>query len=765
MIQHYTYQEKVYTLLKKSSLFSESYYLNTYSDVAAARVDPLKHYIKYGASEGRNPSLLFNTAFYLEQNQDVKHSGMNPLLHYILYGKAESRLPLPAESPIVDDEIKQLTNFITAPGNLYEEATKLSYSCHHKPDATIIIPVFNNIRYTLNCLKAIHNQNTTFTFEILIIDDNSSDETKEILSLIKGIKNLSNKKNKGFLLSCNKASKHSNGKYLVFLNNDAAPGSQWLQEILIPFKSHKNVGLVGTMLLFPDGSLQEAGGFVFKDGSILNYGRNGNPIHCRFNFVRETDYCSGCSIAIPKQLWNRIGGFDERYKPAYYEDTDLAFRVRDMGYKTIYTPFSKIVHFEGISCGISLKENIKKYQLINKPIFKNRWHQELAKIDKTKPSQLSVWKPYKNKTLLWIDERTPTPDKDSGSLDAFNFMKTACEDNWGITFLPLKNQNHAGQYTENLQRLGIECWYQPFIKKTTQYLKQYGSQFDLVILSRVTVAAPLIDDVKKYAPQAKIVFNTVDLHFIRHSREMELNISNYNQIHIDKLKESELAVVKKSDLTILISENEAKIVKKHCPTAKLAVIPIIRDIPGTIHSFKNRKDICFLGGFSHPPNVDAVIYFTHNVWPLVKAKLPGCKFIIAGSDMPDSIKRLASEDIVIKGYVPELHSLFEKVKLSVAPLRYGAGIKGKIVSSMSHGVPVICTTIAAEGMGLSNIINVSIADSPTELCKSICELYNSEKLWDSISKAGIKKTYECFSINSVSPIITETLNSIIHSQK
>ncbi|MEM8805757.1 MAG: glycosyltransferase [Cyanobacteria bacterium P01_G01_bin.38] len=753
-------QKQLAGKIRASGLFDDDYYLSANPDVAAAGIDALQHYLAFGVSEGRNPNGSFDTQYYLDRYPDVKQSGMNPLIHYFLYGKSECRSTAPDALSVSKKEIEAISKKLRLLKSLKEEAKNITFPESAQPDATILIPVFNQSEYTLRCLKALTTQTQTYSFEVLIADDCSSDETEEILSEVKGVRYIRHEQNMGFLLNCNIASRHARGKYLVFLNNDTAPFSDWLEELLTPLENNNKIGLVGSMLLSSDGTLQEAGGLIFEDASGWNYGRGDNPNHCRYNFVRETDYCSGASIAVAQRLWHQLGGFDECYRPAYYEDTDLAFRVREAGYKTIYTPFSKLIHFEGISSGTDLTVGTKRYQLINQPKFKQRWQSELSKRPKPNTPQFSVWKPHKLRRLLWIDALTPTPDKDSGSADTFHFLKTACEDGWGVTFLPVFNQNYLGSYTETLQRLGIECWYRPYLNSIEQYLSAHGAQFDVIVLSRVTVAAQIIDDVMRYAPQAKLIFNTVDLHFLRFARELQVNQSKGNRRDLDELKLQELRVVKECDLTILITEKEAAIVKQYVPSAQTAVIPIIREIPGCQNPFESRKDICFIGGFSHPPNTDAVEHFVYTIWPLIKRKLPECKFIIAGSNMPDRIKDLSSKDVIVRGFIPELSSLFETVKLSVAPIRYGAGMKGKIVSSLSFGVPVVATSIATEGMGLTDGVNVAVANSPDNFCNLVFEIYSSPERWKLFSTQSLKAATENFSVETISPKIINMLNKI-----
>ena len=779
-----------------NAYFDSRFYLDTYPAVRESKMNPLTHYLERGAKEGLNPSAMFDTLYYLEQNPDVKKLGMNPLSHYLQTEKTERfethpaseydayadprgvapsgqilrRLPnndVASTAFFIAKEINATLTKSKVAGSWADELQQVDLSSAESPQVSVLIPFFDQCKVTLSCLKAISCQ-TGPSFEVILVDDGSRDDRAESFRQIPGIRYLRNDQNIGYLRSCNRAALEAKGEYIVLLNSDALPMREWLAELIHTFEIHPSTGLAGSMLLYPNGRLQEAGGLVFKDGVGWNYGRNKDPHAYQYNYVRPMDYCSGASIAIPRELWHELGGYDEEFVPAYYEDTDLALRVRQAGYSVMFNPFSRVIHFEGVTAGRDTTSGVKKYQEVNRKKFADRWKLDIGDKNPSEYIDAYVRRHHYKARLLWIDTTTPTPDQDSGSIDTVNFFKVALRGGWGVTFIPWENFRHEGSYTEFLQHLGVECLYYPYANPE-KCLKELGGDCDVVVVSRATIAPYVQPLVKACAPHAKIIFNTVDLHFLRHERETELFGSppmlQGTGCNPEVKRRDELKVIRESDMTIVISEQEAKIVRSYQPDSRLSVIPFFRDIPGRQKLCYERRDICFIGGFGHPPNSDAVKYFVSSIWPTVREELPGCRFVIVGSRITDEILRLASDSIIVRGFVPDLDDVFNEIRLSVAPLRYGAGIKGKIVSSLSYGVPVVATKIGVEGMDLVNGEQVYIDDTSEAFARHVVSLYCDENTWLRMSDNAIEFVRSNYSEERISEKITGLLEQTLVSRQ
>ncbi len=625
------------------------------------------------------------------------------------------------------------------------------------PRVSIIIPVHNQIDITLLCLKSIELNTQGIEYEVIVADDASSDDTVLLNDVIKNIKVVRNENNLGFLRNCNNAAQYASGKYITFLNNDTHVLKGWLQALLQTIERDKKIGLVGSKLIYPDGKLQEAGGVVFSDGCAWNYGKGDVRDKPEYNYVKEVDYVSGACFLIRKKLWDLIGGFDERYSPAYYEDTDLAFEVRKHGYKVLFQPHSMVVHFEGTSCGIDETSGVKRYQAINHEKFAQKWERILKDNQFKNSSHLfQARERSRNKTtILVIDHQVPLYDQDAGSRSTFQYLQWFVGRGFNVKFIG-DNFYRDEPYTTALQQLGIEVLYGPwYAKNWKKWLRDNGAVFDYVYIHRPQIAAKYIDVIRK-TTNAKIVFFGHDLHYLRTQRQYDVEKNEKLLAIVKEWRKKEFSIFSKADVIYYPSKIEVKKVKKHFPTATVRQIPlyIFDDIAPIKPELETRKDIFFVGGFRHDPNLDGVIWFINEVFPLIQSRLAEVKLFVAGSNTPESLRGLESQHIVIMGEISKevLEKCYSQSRVFVAPLRYGAGIKGKVLEALSYQLPVVTTQCGAEG--LSDAKNyLEIADDPKKFADQVVHLYRDNQLWLQRAENGRMFLLQNYSIERVTEIL------------
>lgn len=571
------------------------------------------------------------------------------------------------------------------------------------PQVSIVIPVYNQFDFTYHCVESIIKNSGDITYEILIGNDCSTDLTTQIEQIIPGVRCITNEKNLRFVLNCKNAAKCANGTYLLFLNNDTQVQPNWLKPLVDLIESADDIGMVGAKLVYPDGTLQEAGGILWRDGSAWNYGHGQNPALPEFNYVKEVDYISGAAIMLSRALWEEIGGFDERFVPAYCDDSDLAFTIRKMGYRVMYQPKSVVVHFEGVSNGTDIATGQKQYQVINSKKFYKKWKDilEAEHFDNGQHVFQARDKSMKKRTVLLIDHYVPMYDKDAGSRTIYQYTNYLLRWDAMIKFIGDNFYPHQ-PYTQQLEQMGVEILYGPGYQKNWKvWLHKNGQYLDVVFINRPHIAQHYIDAVKEYT-KAKIIYNVCDLHFVREEREYRItgNAERLESSH--KWKKIELEIMEKSDVVFTLSTDEQRILEEYLPKEKISICPIFiySDFSRTDFSRRKTQDLLFVGGFSHTPNVDAMNWFCEEVMPKILEKMPDIRLNIVGSNPPESVKRYASEHINIKGFVSdeELQQLYDQSRLCVIPLRYGAGVKGKTIEAMYSCIPIVSTSIGIEGL-------------------------------------------------------------------
>jgi len=663
-----------------------------------------------------------------------------------------------------DAESPPLPTAATVVPSERQVAEPVMFSPVDAPQVSVIVPVYNQLHFTAACLESLAAAAGDTPFEVIVVDDASADETPVWLKRCSGVKVLRNRRNLGFIGTCNRGAKAASGRWLVFLNNDTRVTDGWLDALVRTFERDPAAGVAGGRLVFGDGALQEAGGIVFDDGSAWNYGRGEHPDRPEFGFVAEVDYVSGACLAIGRELFADLGGFDRDYAPAYYEDTDLCMKVRARGLKVVYQPAATVIHFEGATSGTDEASGAKRYQAVNREKFARRWAEALA-AHPVNPGEYSLLRALalRDRRLarraLVIDATTPMPDHDSGSVRLVALLKLLVEQGFRTSFLP-ENRLWAGRHSSDLQQLGIEVLHAPWVQDPEQWLSKHGEALDLIVVSRHYVLAPMLKMLRALCPNAKLVFDTVDLHFLREQREAELSGAAAAKKAAEKTRTQELRLINEADATWVVSPVERELLAEQVPQATVEVLSNIHALAGPGKPFEQRHGLLFVGGFQHPPNVDAAEWLIDEILPRVVEQLPEVTLHLIGSRMPESLKYRRAPGLKVHGFVAELEPFLAGCRISVAPLRYGAGVKGKVNQSMAHGLPVVATGCAAEGMFCAHERELLVADDAESFAGEIVRLYRDRALWQRLAEGGRANVEQHFSVAAARRALAEMLNGL-----
>ncbi|WP_134699064.1 glycosyltransferase [Ammoniphilus sp. YIM 78166] len=611
------------------------------------------------------------------------------------------------------------------------------------PTVSIIIPL-DCVSVTADkCIRSIIRNTRKISFEIILAGDekiimkhSNIDPKGRIVNTIT--------EEKSYTKICNKGLYNRNGKYFVILDPKIKVKRGWLKHMINLMDHDPTIAMVGPKILYQDGKLREAGGIVWRDGTHEPYGQYDDPRKSKYNYVKETDFISAKCLMIRKDVWNWLKGFDTRFEAGGYDVIDLAFQVRRQGFKVKFQPKSTVV-LEGHDL-YPVDEN--------KGLFYNKWKETLEK-EQFPKNQHHFWardRSGRKKTILMLYMDGPDFDKSTASRMAFHYLTLFVKMDLNVIYAGEAFKRRE-PYTSILEKMGVEVLCGNSDEKNiNEWIKRNAEYIDYAYLIFPFIAQKHINVLRNHT-KAKIIYNGCDLFFLREQRNYELLKDPKMLESASKWKSMEMKLIREADVNHTLSTYEKKIVRKLFPEKKVRIVPVFiydkNQDDSQIKSYMKREGLLFVGTFKHKPNVDGILWFVKNVFPYILRKVSDIKFFIVGSNPPKEIKSLESENIIVTGHVSDqrLESFYKNCRVVVAPLRFGAGVKGKIVEAMRYQVPVVTTRIGAEGFRkIENFIKVALNEK--EFAIDVIKLYKQKKLWVKASMRTNRYINKYFSVNA-----------------
>lgn len=777
-------------LISESGLFDNAYYLAQNQDVAQVGIDPVEHFLWYGGFEGRNPHPLFDSAYYLRIYPDVKQSGINPLVHYLLHGGREGRRPHPDFNPFdylnmnLDvkasgmDPLVHYCRHGKKEGRQFQvdvlsfsqevKPTQFDYTINlsmtmlrlraflagsdrmvfpqwESPLVSIILLQWNKGEFTYQCLESLQIC-TDVSYEIVLVDNGSTGEAAALLERLENVTIIKNSENLGFLRACNQGVQYARGKYVLFLNNDTQVLPNTLAALVNTIEADFSVGAVGGKLIFPNGTLQEAGSAIWNDASCSTYGRGEDPFKPEFSYLKEVYYCAGALLLTPRQLFMDLGMFDELYLPATYEDVDYCMKVRDNRYKVIYQPLAQVIHYEFATTG---EAPSIRFQLMNRPKFQKRWAHELAHYYEPVQENILFGREFtlnsSKKRILYIDDMIPDPQLGSGYPRSFDMLNVLIESGYQVSLFPLQFGRKPELITQYFQQKGVEVFYDYTGKERKlsleTFLENRKSYYDIILISRphnmkefLAIRQDLVDKNVQIIYDAEAVFAGREILY------RELVGETFTEEEKNRFIQEEVELANQADAVVSVSKHEKEIFESY-GIKNIHIVGHTRTIQPTPATFEERRDFLCIGSVlaSPCPNEDAILYFVTQIYPAVYERTRA-KLFIVGTNKSEAINCLPEShpNIIVTGRVERLEEYYNRCRVFIISTRYAAGLPYKFHEAASYGIPAVVTPLIAEQIGEQEGKAFLIGNNEEDFAQKCVELYTNKNLWEKMRQGTLE---------------------------
>lgn len=602
----------------------------------------------------------------------------------------------------------------------------VSFSSARQPSVSIIVTGWKDARSLGDCLTTLsQNVPETIPHEVIVVLNEPTDALLASLrASVSGIRLLHFRSNLGFGGAINCAAAIARGRAFALLNDDCFVEPRWLEELLATIDERPRCGVVGSRFLHPDGSLQEAGCVIWPDGTTTGVCQTREAPFAQF--AHRVDYCSGASLLVRAETWNQLGGLSEDYYPAYYEDVDFCLRAASLGWEVWYQSASRVSHARSTSTSPTLKTFLLERA---REVFTTRWAEWLAARAPVRQIEEAIWFgmgcPIR---VLIVDDELPDPGRGSGygrMFDALTMLAASSEIH--VAFHGrLPPQVDSGTFT----RLGIRV-----VDDLATHVRQVHTDYDVIVVSRPHNASAVMTMLIERFPGARVIYDAEALYAQRLARQMPL-VPVERQAELSRRVEAEereeCAHVAHAHEVVCISREEADTIQTWTGAPVTVVEPWLLETKLTSATFDERRDIGFVAAWAcgpESPNADGLCWFLDAVFPRVCAALPETRLYVTGDSPPPAVLEYASAAVVFTGRLPDVATLYDRIRVAIVPLRYGSGVKLKTVEAIQSGVPVVGTSEGARGLHGYGCNLVRVADDAESFASAVIELLSNHATW------------------------------------
>jgi GT2 family glycosyltransferase len=606
-----------------------------------------------------------------------------------------------------------------------------------RPRVTVVIALWNRAELSLRALRSVCEQRDV-SLDVVLVDNGSTDETRRLLAQMAGPTVLNNTTNLGFTVAANQGAREARGELLLFLNSDAVLHPGALRSLMDTLERSQTIGAVGGKLIWPDGRLQEAGAIVWSDGSCEAYGRGGDPNAWECSFQRDVDFCSGAMLLTRRDLFLQLGGFEERYKPAYYEDVDYCVRLWRNGHRVVYTPRAAATHVEFASS--ASPGNAARLLRERHAVFVSLHREWLTEQPARSEGVLAARsRPRTRPWALVIDDAMPDAALGAGFPRAAAMLNALRRLGWFIAMYPtngtaINRLSREFPDVEVLQSAGPQGL-GPLFKSLPPHIR-------LVIVSRSHNMRYLKSAVGRALKDVTcpVIYDSEALSALRKALRRRVSGTPVPDSDAAAWLREETGLAAGCAAVFTVSPAE----QRHFVEAGIANVSVLGhavELAPSAADFDTRRSILFVGAFSpESPNEDAARFLLKDVLPALRGTEAGAApVVIAGARIPDTLREAGSPGVIFRSDVPDLTSLYEDARVFVAPTRFSAGIPLKLLEAAARGVPIVCTPLLASQLGWTPGQDLVTADRPAEFARAIASVYGDPLLWQSLRRAGLTR--------------------------
>ncbi len=739
--------------------FSEAYYGATYPDVlevvkARRFRNCYDHFVKHGAAERRKPHPDIDLLHYFLSGRvqaDLEGGAFrDPFAHWLsrLTAGTLGRTP----EPVAENQSKQL--FARAAESMLPQLARrtLDFSlADAAPMLSVIIVLHNQFALTMMALASLR-ANFAGAIELILVDSGSTDDTRHIERFVTGAKLIRFAYNAGFVQACNTALPQVSADALLYLNNDLLLGLDAIRSARARLFSSPEIGAVGAKLIRTNGALQEAGSIIWRDGTTFGYLRDADPNTPEANFVREVDYCSGAFLMLRTELVRALGGFDDDYRPAYYEEADLCVRLRKRGYRVIYDPAIVVQHFE---YGSADATSSTRLMMRNHKIFVGK-HLDFLRYQHPPRARNAVHArsprpiasaPAAALRILFIEDRIPLRNLGAGYVRSNDIIHSMAALGHLVSVFPIYKATASPIAIYHDMPDTAEVLYERGMETLAAFIEERSGYYDIVWVGRthnLERLLPILGDSSSALPAHGFVLDTEAIAAPR-TNEQDRVLGRPQKESLETALRKELACAYFCQKIIAVSEADAALVRA-AGHSNVSVLGHVKEVQPTPSSWGQRRDLLFLGAIHDPgsPNHDSLEWFIGQVLPLLDGRLPPeVRFTVAGFVRRDvdlsALGRHPRVDLI--GAVDDLAALYDRHRVFVAPTRFAGGIPFKVHEAASYGVPVVASDLICRQVGWKTGVEIIAGgtDDAAGFADAVVALYKDAKCWNTVRRGAIQR--------------------------